>query len=246
DSGLLTTVAAPAGDTCGRRACWAERSGGFRYRDPERTPEGADELSLQKGRRDGRTKIVFEARGEDLDLPELGFLESPLTVQLRRSGSPLCWGARYTFPPERANGEARFKDRSDAPPPPIVSSTTTTTTPAPSATTSTTTTTTAASSTTSVTTGPGGTTTTTPGGASVEVVVVDDAAQPVADADVTITYTGGEEDSEFTDQTGVAFFTAQPIGIGATIVAEDDEDRTGATSSAGFVAGVNRLTVTVR
>src|SRR5262249_59076841 len=96
DSGLLTTVTVPAGGTCGHRPCWAERTGGFRYRNRARTPEGAGKVALQRGRRDGRAKIVVEASGEDLDLPDLESLESPVTVQLRRSDSRVCWGATYT------------------------------------------------------------------------------------------------------------------------------------------------------
>jgi cysteine-rich repeat protein len=238
DSGLLTTLTAPAGDTCGGHACWASLPGGFRYRDPERTPDGVAELLLQQGRHDGRTKIVLEAAGDNLDLPDLGSsLESPLTVQLRRSGSRLCWGASYTFPPARRNDETRFRDRSDAP----IASTTTTTEPG-----TTTTTTSAASSTTTVTTAPGATTTTTLGGASVEVTVVDGAGSPVADADVTITYADGGEAFDSTDDAGVVDFPGQPVGVAATVVAVDLDDRTGTATSAGFAAGSNRITVTVR
>jgi cysteine-rich repeat protein len=240
DSGLLVTLTAPASGTCGNHACWTSPPGGFRYRDPERTPEGVADLLLQQGRRDGRTKLVLEATGENLDVPDLGVLESPLTVQLRRSGSPLCWGARYTFPPARRNDEVRFRDRSDAP----LATTTTTTVPEPG--TTSTTTPGASSTTTTVTTAPGATTTTTLGGASLEVTVVDAAGAPVADADVTVTYADGNEDFYFTDDAGVAVFTGQPVGVAATIAAEDDDNRTGEASSPSFAPGMNRVTVTVR
>lgn len=232
DTGLLTTVTAPAGDTCGHHPCWAERGGGFRYRDPERTPDGAAGILLQPGHHDGRTKIVVEASGENLDLPDLSSLESPLTVQLRRSGSRLCWSAGYSFPPARRNDAMRFRDRSDAPPPTVATTTSTTTT--------------SEASSTTVTTEPGATTTTTLAGASVEVTVVDAAATPVADADVTITYAGGDESFDSTDDTGVVVFSGQPVGVAATIVAEDLDDRTGSATSAGFAAGQNQVTVTVR
>jgi cysteine-rich repeat protein len=233
-SGLLTTVTMPAADGCGQHPCWSERGGGFRYRSPDRMPEGAAEVLLKQGRRDGRTKLVVTAGGDDLDLPDLGSLESPLTVQLRRSGSRLCWGATYSFPPARRLGMARFHDRSDPAPAQTVpvTSTTTSTAEAP-ATTSTT------------TTGPG-VTTTTLGRASVAITVVDAAAAPVADADVTITYAGGEEDFDTTDQNGVVVFPDQPVGVAARIEAVDLDDRTGQASSPGFAPGVNHLTVTVR
>jgi hypothetical protein len=104
----------------------------------------------------------------------------------------------------------------------------------------------ASSTTTTVTTAPGATTTTTLGGASLEVTVVDAAGAPVADADVTVTYADGNEDFYFTDDAGVAVFTGQPVGVAATIAAEDDDNRTGEASSPSFAPGVNRVTVTVR
>jgi cysteine-rich repeat protein len=238
--GLLTTITLPAGGTCGPHACWAERPGGFRYRNRAREPEGAGELLLQQGRHDGRSEIVLEARGENLDLPDLESLESPLTIQLRRTGSQLCWGARYSFPPARRKGAVLFRDRSDpAPPTTSTTSTTTTTAPAPD----TTSTTIAGPPTTSA---PGATTTTTLGGASVEVTVVDAAGAPVAEADVTVAYAGGTEDFDFTDDAGLATFDGQPVGLAATVTAEDDNDRTGSVSSPGFATGPNRITVTVR
>src|SRR4030095_11577325 len=188
--GLLSAVTLDPGGSCGQHACWAERAGGFRFRSREREPEGASALVLQHGRRDGRARIVLQASGDNLDLPDLADLASPLTVQLRRTGSSVCWGARYSFPPARRKGGFLFRDHSDPAPPSTTTTTTTTTAP------ETTSTTIAGPPTTTF---PGQTTTTTLPTTRVEVTVVDTSGAPVADADVTISYANGFEDDEFSD-----------------------------------------------
>ncbi len=232
-TGLLTSVTLPPGGTCGTHDCWRETSSGFRYRNGAGEPDGAVAGKLKQGRRPGRTKVSIDAAGGNLDLPDLSALESPLVVQLRRSGSTACWAAQFGFPRAKRNDARRFRDRSDAPPGPPTTSTTTTSTstslaPPPTTTTST-------------------TTATTPPVALVEVTVLDAGGAPVIDADVTIDYAGAAVDAfDFTDETGVAVFPDEPIGLPATITVEDDAERTGSASSPGFAAGTNRLTVTVR
>jgi cysteine-rich repeat protein len=224
--GLEASITVPSGATCNGHSCWSERGGSPRYRNPTRDPDGAALVILQPGRRDGGTKIVFKASGSNLDLPDLGSLASPVTVQLRRDGSLVCWGAQYSFPPARRNDGARFRDRSD---PPSATSTTTTTT-----------------STTLASTGPT-TSSTLPGGATVTVTVLDASSAPVSDADVTISYGGGLDDAtDFTDDTGVVVFTDQPVGVAAVVSADDGDDHTGQVSSPGFQAGNNAATVVVR
>jgi cysteine-rich repeat protein len=224
--GLEASITVPSGATCNGHSCWSERGGSPRYRNPTRDPDGAALVILQPGRRDGGTKIVFKASGSNLDLPDLGSLASPVTVQLRRDGSLVCWGAQYSFPPARRNDGARFRDRSD---PPSATSTTTTTT-----------------STTLASTGPT-TSSTLPGGATVTVTVLDASSAPVSDADVTISYGGGLDDAtDFTDDTGVVVFTDQPVGVAAVVSADDGNDHTGQVSSPGFQAGNNAVTVVVR
>jgi cysteine-rich repeat protein len=224
--GLEASITVPSGATCNGHSCWSERGGSPRYRNPTRDPDGAALVILQPGRRDGGTKIVFKASGSNLDLPDLGSLASPVTVQLRRDGSLVCWGAQYSFPPARRNDGARFRDRSD---PPSATSTTTTTT-----------------STTLASTGPT-TSSTLPGGATVTVTVLDASSAPVSDADVTISYGGGLDDAtDFTDDTGVVVFTDQPVGVASVVSADDGDDHTGQVSSPGFQAGNNAATVVVR
>src|SRR5262249_18419498 len=155
----------------------------------------------------------FKASGANLDLPDLGSLESPVTVQLRRTGSAVCWGAEYSFPPARRNGASSFRDRSDPP---------------PASTTTTSTTSTTLTSTTTPGSGGSPTTSSTLPGASVTVTVLDASSAPVADADVTISYAGGQDEADdFTDETGTVVFTEQPVGVAAVVSADDGDGHTG-------------------
>ena len=64
---------------------------------------------------------------------------------------------------------------------------------------------------------------------------------------MTIAYANGFEDDEFSDDSGLAIFDGQPVGVPATVTAEDDEqDRIGSATSLGFASGVAAITVTVR
>jgi glucose/arabinose dehydrogenase len=110
--GLVASATAPFGGTCAGTACWRQSGSGFRYRDPERTPDGLQSITLKAGI-DARAKIIVHGKGVDLDMPGLASLTSPLTIQLKRNGSTVCWGATYTFPPALRNDAAIFKDKSD-------------------------------------------------------------------------------------------------------------------------------------
>ncbi len=227
DTGLLASVTVPGGDACHGHPCWTEKPDDFHFRDRARAPDGAAQVTLRQSRRAGRARIRFEAEGENLELPDLSALESPLTVQLRRSDSPVCWSAQYTFPPRNPADTTHFKDRSD----PGARTTSTST--------STTTTTSAAGAGSS-------TTSSTLPGATVEVTVLDAFSSPVEDAEVTLTYADQSSLSDLTDAAGVTRFTGQPIGVPATVSVEDDDGREGDVTSPGFQAGTNQVTVTVR
>jgi len=232
DTGTVAALVVPAGGSCGGHACWTETAGGFRYRNRTGEPDGATALRLRQSRHGGRTAIRLDAAGDLLDLPDLASLESPLTVQLRRSGSAACWSARYTIPTTRKAIARRLREKSDPPPLP----TTTTTTPVP-----------ASTSTSTTTTVPGATTTSTVPSATVEVTVLDSGGSPVPDADVSVTYGDDALDAfDSTDDAGRVVFPDQPVGVAATITAEDLDGRTGSVSSAGFPTGTSQLTVTIR
>jgi hypothetical protein len=105
-SGLVASATAPSGVT------WQPAGSGFRYRDPTGLPDGLGKILLKAGA-DDKAKIIVRGKGENLAIPDLTMLTSPLTVQLKRSGSDVCWGATYTFPPAIRNDAAQFKDRAD-------------------------------------------------------------------------------------------------------------------------------------
>ena len=91
-------------------------AGGFRYRNRTGEPAGATALRLRQSRHGGRTAIRLDAAGDLLDLPDLASLESPVTVQLRRSGGAACWSARYSIPTTRKAIVRRLREKSDPPP----------------------------------------------------------------------------------------------------------------------------------
>jgi len=69
----------------------------------------------------------------------------------------------------------------------------------------------------------------------------------VPDADVSVTYGDDALDAfDSTDDAGRVVFPDQPVGVAATITAEDLDGRTGSVSSAGFPTGTTQLTVTIR
>jgi hypothetical protein len=112
-TGLIATLAAPPGGTCGRksRPCWTSKKTGFVYTDPDRTPDGLTQIVLKEGA-SGKAQITVKAKGVDVPMPSLGTLASPLTVQLRRTGGA-CWGTTFTFPPAGKHDGKTFKDKAD-------------------------------------------------------------------------------------------------------------------------------------
>lgn len=105
-TGLVANASIPAG------SAWRETGSGFKYRDASGAAEGIQTIILKAGA-DQKAKIIVRGKGAGLDMPNLGLLTSPLTVQLKRAGSPTCWGAVYSFPPALKNTAAMFKDKGD-------------------------------------------------------------------------------------------------------------------------------------
>src|SRR5262249_19869593 len=91
DTGALASVTLPRGHQCDGRRCWTGKPEGFHFRDRAHAPDGAAQVTLRQSKHSGRTRIRFKAEGQNLDLPDLSGLDAPLTMQLRRSDSPVCW-----------------------------------------------------------------------------------------------------------------------------------------------------------
>jgi len=106
---LATSLSAPAGGACGGGACWRATSSGYKYVDPELTPQGIRRMVL-KGGGNGSSTIAFKAKGVDIPMPVLP-LGSVLRVQLRGNGE--CWQATYSPGGIKQNDVAGFQARSD-------------------------------------------------------------------------------------------------------------------------------------
>ena len=105
-TGLIGSGTAEAG------AEWKETGKGFKFKDSGLDPDGLQKVLLKEGA-DEKAKIVVKGKGLNLDMPNLSILASPLTVQLKRSGSSVCWGAVFSFPPATKNEADQFKDTAD-------------------------------------------------------------------------------------------------------------------------------------
>ena len=105
----LRALVPAAGDcSAGPPMCWSPSTGGFRYRDPHRTPEGLFDMTLKSGL-GGAARITVRGTGANLVLPTLP-LGVPLRVQLESSTGE-CWEGIYSTP--RANDATRFVARPD-------------------------------------------------------------------------------------------------------------------------------------
>jgi len=104
--GLKASATIPPG------SAWKDKTSGFKYRDAAGGGDGIQTLLLKAGA-DEKAKIVVKGKGVNLDMPNLAMITSPLTVQLRRTGGSVCWGAVYSFPPALKNDGVTFKDKAD-------------------------------------------------------------------------------------------------------------------------------------
>jgi cysteine-rich repeat protein len=93
-SGAIFQLVSPAGGTCGDKPCWTQTLTGFKYKDPEGTPDGIVKLGLRSGHIP-RAKITTRALGS-VALPAMP-LDLPVHVQLRSENGP-CFEANFSAP----------------------------------------------------------------------------------------------------------------------------------------------------
>lgn len=91
---------------------WSSNFKGYKYKDKLGTSDGVTQVILKSHADPGKAKIIFKGKGLNLDMPSVGGLTSPVTVQLHRSDDPLCWSATYSAPFIKQNSE-QFKDKAD-------------------------------------------------------------------------------------------------------------------------------------
>jgi cysteine-rich repeat protein len=106
---LALSAAVPAGGMCSGHACWREVPTGYRYTDPDGTPDGIQKLQMRAGPA-GTARLAVKGRGPLLALPALG-LDAPVTVRLRRSDGSGCWESTYSVP--TVSDAMQFKAKSD-------------------------------------------------------------------------------------------------------------------------------------
>lgn len=109
---LVMEMAAPAGSTCRGRPCWRPSStGGFRYNDPDLSPDGVRRITLEPGSA-GRARVTVTAHGAAMPNPPMPFRQVPsITVQVVNA-LDACWGADYVSSPQRNTAQTlRAKER---------------------------------------------------------------------------------------------------------------------------------------
>jgi len=100
----------PGGGTCKGKPCWKAMggSGGVKYTDRDRTPDGVDGLLLRPGAA-GKSSIVLTAKGATLAPPALPLGQDPAVTMQLRSSDGACFGASYAAPAQK-NDAGQFRD----------------------------------------------------------------------------------------------------------------------------------------
>lgn len=93
-----------AGGVCGKRPCWSETAGGFRYLNRAAT-EGISRVELKSGAA-GKARITVRGRGPALGMPALPLQQSNEVVVQLGNGTA-CWEARYLR--NRRNNDIEFR-----------------------------------------------------------------------------------------------------------------------------------------
>ncbi len=106
---LQLSATAPAGGVCAGRACWRELPAGYRYYDPDATPDGIQKVQTHAGA-GAQSKLTVKGHGAHLGLGDLDLL-APVTVRMSRTDGGGCWEAVYSLP--SVSDAVQFKARSD-------------------------------------------------------------------------------------------------------------------------------------
>jgi hypothetical protein len=112
DNALVSSTRIEAGGICAGRECWQEKTTVFKFRDADLTRDGAFKVMLKEGLVDGTTRILFKGKGHFLEVPDLSTVNGTVDVRLMQTSGPFCWGATYSAPHLKNNGQT-FKDKAD-------------------------------------------------------------------------------------------------------------------------------------
>ena len=100
---LVASLDLPAGGTCGGSPCWSAGSNGFTYADAGGSHAGVQTVKLQAGK---HGSLAVSAKGANLPLPSLP-LPTPLTIQLLRTDSDICFETILTTVTRNDAGQVR-------------------------------------------------------------------------------------------------------------------------------------------
>ena len=114
---IVLRAKAPAGGTCGRRACWRgvgrpPGAKGFKYANRYATPDGLTRIDLRPGP-SGKSRVVVRGKGPSLRLPPFP-LTLPVLVQLQSENGE-CWEAEYGASGIRKNDSQKLMGKSLTP-----------------------------------------------------------------------------------------------------------------------------------
>jgi hypothetical protein len=94
---LLAELSAPGAGICKGKPCWKAvgnppGSKGYKYNDPELTPQGLQSINAKPGA-NGKAQIIVKGKGATLSKPALPITAFPLRVQLQKD--VVCFEVKY-------------------------------------------------------------------------------------------------------------------------------------------------------
>lgn len=107
---LFLSATAPQGGLCDGAPCWVPKTGGYDYRDRDRTPEGIEKIVLRASPVPGKARIKVKARGANMSVVAPPYA-APVRVRLVRNDTGACWEGAYSS--ALRNDTTTFKARSD-------------------------------------------------------------------------------------------------------------------------------------
>jgi hypothetical protein len=111
DAGALRSTTSIVG-SCATKPCWTAQPTAFVFHNSSLQPSGVQSVRLAASPIDGKAMVSFSGKGTSLALPDPSSLTGPIDVQLHRSTSSICWGARFSAPFQKAVG-GFLRDKSD-------------------------------------------------------------------------------------------------------------------------------------
>ncbi len=110
-SNLPLSVLAVPSDSVLWETTGSDGTKGYRYDDRAGLSTGVQKVALTSGE-DGKAKLMVNAKGVELPDPTLGGLAQPVTVQLQRRDSSICFESTFGLADVITNSAQQFKAKS--------------------------------------------------------------------------------------------------------------------------------------